>query len=189
MKPHPKPPPRPPKEKKPLKRTPLKRVPSTKKKISYGRAEIEQYSKARIKKDLDIVFSIWTRMKSADENGMTTCISCQKIKHYHDLQNGHYMTRALAPALIFNEMNTHAQCAYCNRNEGNRLAYRRVLIKIYGQEKIELLESMQHRKSWIGLFELKILLLQYIDKFKKECKRLNHTPNTTEQRVLNRWSK
>jgi ubiquitin len=157
------------------------------KKVSYGRKEIEAYGKTQVKKDLDVLFSVWTRMKDADKDGFVSCRSCSRISHWSKMQNGHWLNRSLYPSLIFNEIIAGPQCAYCNMNEGNPVPYRANLVKKHGEEKIKWLESQQNVKSGIGIFEMKILLLDYGKKFLEQCKRLKYEPNATQQRILIRW--
>jgi len=168
------------------KRKPIKRV---KKKISYGRKEISDYSKSQVKKDLDVIFMAWTRMRTANEDGMVTCISSLRPYHWSKVDAGHFLPRSTAPGLIFHPDNVWPQSKIDNWFEGNRIEYRKNLIKKIGLLKVEWMEAMQGRKSGIGLFEMKVMLLDYIEKFKLECVRLNHAPNARQQVVLNRWGK
>jgi len=160
-----------------------------KRKVSYGRKEIADYSKSKVKSDLNIIFSVWIRMRDADDNGIVICISSGKRYHWSKVDNGHYLPRSVAPGLIFNEMNCNAQSKIDNWMEGNRIEYRKGMIKKYGLAKVELLESLQNVKSGLGVFEMKFLLLDYLEKFKAHCARLNYEPNQTQQAVINRWVK
>lgn len=82
------------------------------------------------------------------------------------------MSRKEAPGLIFNEMNTHAQCFVCNKpKEGNKIKYRIAIAKRYGEEQIKLLESMVNHKSGFTAVTYQYLIGQYICKLMKERKR------------------
>lgn len=158
-------------------------------KKAYGRQEAEKLTKTRVKADLNVIFSAWVRMRDADDRGIVICISSGKPYHWHDVDNGHYLPRSVAPGLIFHETNCNAQSKIDNWLEGNRLEYRKGMIKKYGLTRVELLESMKNKKSGIGLFEMKALVFHYIGKFKEQATRLNHMPNKTQQAILNRWLK
>jgi len=171
------------KPRKPIKRTPIKR----KRKTAFGRKEIWKLTSSNVKHDLDIIFSAWIRMRDMDDDGNGQCISCNKPASWHHLQNGHFISRAQAPGLIFNERNCRAQCKRCNKwLEGNSSGYRETLIKRFGQGYVDILEAQKYKKSGLGLFEYKAMLLDYIGKFKEQCIRLGHKPNATQQAVLNR---
>jgi len=160
------------------------------KKGAYGRQEIQNLTKSKVKADLNIIFSVWRRMVDADSDGIVNCVSCNKEMIWDAGSNGHYISRAQAPGLIFSEINTGNQCGRCNGFlEGNSTGYRENLIKKHGIGKVELLESQKYLKSGIGLFEMKVLLSEYIKKFLHQCERLNYIPNTEQKRVLNRWNK
>lgn len=158
--------------------------------IAYGRQQIQKLTKSKIKADLNIIFSVWRRMVDADSQGIISCCSCNRLLHWHNSDNSHYISRAQAPGLVFDEVNTGAACRRCNGFlEGNATGYRENLIRKHGKERIELLESQRYKKSGLGSFEMKILLLAYIVKFKAECIRLDHEPNRAQAGVLKRWSK
>lgn len=158
-------------------------------KVAYGRKEIADYSKSQIKKDLNTIFCAYIRMRDADSEGMVKCISSQRPLHWSHADAGHFIPRSVAPALIFHPDNVHAQSKIDNWHEGNRLEYRKNLVSKIGLKKVEEMEILQHQKSGLGIFEYRLLLLQYIEKFEVQCKRLNYTPNITQQRVIERWKK
>ena len=85
-------------------------------------------------------FQRYVRLRDADLN----CISCNGNEK--DLwDGGHFFKAELFSGLIFNEMNCHKQCRKCNRFlNGNELQYRFGLIKRYGLEYVEQLESISN---------------------------------------------
>lgn len=102
------------------------------------------------------VFQKWIRLvRDKDRN----CISCDKPAKDYD--GGHYLKAELFSGLIFNEKNVHKQCVYCNHHKsGNELEYRDGLIKRYGIEYVESLESIKNenrerRYSDVELNEIK----------------------------------
>lgn len=64
---------------------------------------------AQLKSRLDAVFSIWTRRRFADENGMVRCITCQRLSHWKDLHAGHFIARHHLAGRWLPE-NVHPQC-------------------------------------------------------------------------------
>lgn len=70
-------------------------------------------SQAKLKKDLDKVFSLYIRQKYAKDNGESRCYTCGRVAHYKDLQNGHFVSRAHL-ATRYSEDNCRPQCVGCN---------------------------------------------------------------------------
>ena len=96
------------------------------------------------KKDLQIIFNKFIRMRDAKQ----PCISCQK-KTLKKVNAGHYKSVGAHPGLRYNEENVHLQCEYCNTHlHGNLIEYRKGLIKRIGLEKTELIEGNHEPKNY-----------------------------------------
>lgn len=121
------------------------------------------------KTKLDTEFSKYIRLRDMIGNTRTfQCISCGRILPITQADCGHYINRQHM-ATRFSEVNCNAQCRSCNRfDEGNMQGYRRGLVRKYGEQKVELLESMKYQTCKYSEFEYKAL----IDYYKKEIKRL-----------------
>jgi hypothetical protein len=78
------------------------------------------------------------------------CISCGR--HHQGIYHaGHYRSRGSAPHLALDPRNLHKQCAPCNLYlHGNLIEYRAGLIRRYGLEYVEALESDQGTKHYTG---------------------------------------
>jgi hypothetical protein len=73
--------------------------------------------------DLDIIFSQLIRLKEADEHGMVKCFTCDIIKHWKQMQCGHFQPRAHMPTR-FSEKNCRPQCKNCNEDlRGNYVVF------------------------------------------------------------------
>lgn len=70
-------------------------------------------SQAKLKKKLDTIFSQYIRLKYADQNGMVHCYTCSTVKHWKEIQNGHWIPRNNL-ATRFSEDNCRPQCVACN---------------------------------------------------------------------------
>lgn len=70
-------------------------------------------SAAKLKKELDAIFSKYIRLKYADESGMVACYTCSTVKHWKEMQNGHWIPRNNL-ATRFEERNCRPQCVGCN---------------------------------------------------------------------------
>lgn len=143
------------KRKTPMRRTALKGV-----KID-RRATKGTKSVSKLKKDLDRVYSIYIRRKYADANGFVSCFTCGVRKHWKEMQNGHYVSRAHNNTR-FDDFNCHVQCAGCNIfKSGNMDMYALRLQEKYGDG---VLQELNRRKNIIKQFtvpELETLIKQY----------------------------
>ena len=88
----------------------------------------------------DKYFSLYIRLRDADENGIGTCVTCGLKKHIKGLHCGHFIGRQ-HQSTRFDEMNGHCQCAGCNTfNEGRKAEYEHYLISRYGEQEVNLLK-------------------------------------------------
>ncbi len=130
-------------------------------------------SSASLKNKLDAVFSQYIRLKYAMPNsGMCKCISCGAIKHWSEIQNGHYMSRRYM-ATRFSEDNCRPQCVACNIfNQGNVQMYRRGLIEQIGEKRVNLIEyNAKATDRKYTRFEYEELIKHYsllVNQLKKE---------------------
>lgn len=73
--------------------------------------------------DLDIIFSQLIRLKEADEHGMVKCFTCDDVKHWKQIQCGHFVSRAHMPTR-FSEKNCRPECKKCNEDlRGNLVVF------------------------------------------------------------------
>ena len=75
--------------------------------VSGKRKRVKTY--AALKRELDSTFSVWTRRRFADSNGMVRCITCQKVSHWKTVDAGHYVSRSYL-ATRWHPENVHPQC-------------------------------------------------------------------------------
>jgi hypothetical protein len=119
---------------------------------------------------LDRIFSLFIRLRDADENGYCRCISCGKIVHWKECDAGHYINRKHM-ALRYDEKNVNAQCRACNRfDEGNMIGYHAGLVKKYGAKVIDYLNIKRHNVCKMGVSEYSLLINHYkaeVDELKK----------------------
>lgn len=113
-------------------------------------------------KDAQMVFNRFIRLRDSSLN----CISCGgKLGTKYDA--GHYKSVGAHPELRFSELNTHAQCVYCNQHlSGNLINYRKILLVRIGAEKVEWLEG-KHNPLKLTIEEIKELIAEYKQKIKQ----------------------
>ena len=65
------------------------------------------------KHQADKYFSVYIRRLNADSNGDAVCVTCRAIKHWKELQCGHYIPRNHL-STRFDDRNVAPQCCGCN---------------------------------------------------------------------------
>ena len=107
-------------------------------------------------KEAQAVFNRFIRLRDANK----PCISCGRF-HQGQYHAGHYRTTAAQPALRFNEINCHKQCAPCNNHKsGNITEYRIELVRRIGEDLVEWLEIDHPPQKWT-VDELKAIKKYY----------------------------
>ena len=88
----------------------------------------------------DRYFSLFIRLRDADENGIGTCCTCGLKKDVKYMDNSHFIGRQ-HQATRFDEMNCHTACKKCNGfEEGRKDVYEKFLIEKYGSDRVNLLK-------------------------------------------------
>ena len=137
---------------------------------------ISMKSLSKLKKDLDKIFSLYIRLRDADDQGMVICFTCNKIAHYKNgMQNGHFMSRKHL-STRFDEENCQVQCAGCNIfRYGEQYKFSVNLDNKYGDGKANELEilSRQTMKFSRVDYDIKISYYQSLVKKIKKEKQIN----------------
>lgn len=115
-----------------------------------------------LRKKLWKIFSEYIRRRDADDNGIVKCISCPQIKHYKEMDAGHYHPQSLGLQVVFVEKNVHAQCTYCNHAlQGNQVEYSKALIKRYGEGILEELENIKNSSLKLSRSDYEEMIQKY----------------------------
>lgn len=90
------------------------------------------------------------RLKASDDHGFCKCVSCGQIKHYKDMQGGHFIPRGCSETKLLEE-NIHPQCSGCNgfgmRFGSAAQSYTLYMQEMYSKEFVEDLIQKQRAKS------------------------------------------
>lgn len=98
----------------------------------------------------------WVRLRDA----ALPCVSCGR-HHEGQYHAGHYRTVGSNPALRFEPLNIHKQCAPCNNHKsGDIVNYRIELVKRIGAELVEWLEGPHEPKRYT-IEDLKAITAEY----------------------------
>lgn len=109
-------------------------------------------------------FSKFIRLRDADENGYCTCITCGNVRHWKNLDCGHFIKRQHMAAR-FNEKNCAAQCKGCNAFEqGKSAEHEKYIIDTYGKDARDILKACERVHFKRSKLELSILASEYKNK-------------------------
>jgi len=138
-------------------------------------------SLSTLKKKLWTIFSQYVRMREADENGITSCISCGKRGHWRSFDAGHFVPKSTGLWCYFLEKSVHPQCQKCNLFlQGNQYEYALSLKKKYGEGVIDEIMSQRKEGFKYSRSDYEEMIQYYSDKVKKIAP---HTVN--EQQTKN----
>jgi hypothetical protein len=115
------------------------------------------------------VFSEYIRLRDTKINGgYGRCYTCNAIKHWKNMDAGHYEKRQHMN-LLYDERNVHAQCQKCNRFGGGMQSdYAIHLIKDYGEGILQELS----KAKWIPKKYSDLELMGMIEDYKAKVKEL-----------------
>ena len=89
--------------------------------------------KKAIKNKLDKVFSLYIRLKDANVDGFTSCVTCGKYAHFKELQCGHFQSRRHM-STRWDEDNCNVQCSGCNVfKHGEQFLHAKYIDKKHGK--------------------------------------------------------
>jgi hypothetical protein len=108
--------------------------------------------------DLDIIFSQLIRLKEADEHGVVKCFTCDDVKHWKDMQCGHFQPRAHMPTR-FSEKNCRPQCKHCNEDLRGNLKVFAERLEAEEPGLVAILEEQARGIQDYGRDELKRLIV------------------------------
>lgn len=78
-------------------------------------------------------FSLFIRLRDAFNGGYVKCCTCSTIKHYKEMQAGHFFSQGANRRIVFDLQNCHTQCVSCNMyKSGNLGIYSGFLADKYG---------------------------------------------------------
>lgn len=130
-------------------------------------------SNSQLQKTLDKYFSYYIRLRSADENGMVTCVTCGKRLHWKEADCGHFRTRN-KKIHRFNEKNCNIQCTYCNQFlKGEQYKHGQYIDKKYGEGFADYLTSTENQICKRNRVDFEFLIAEYKQKAKVEAERIN----------------
>lgn len=119
---------------------------------------------------VDKKVSEYIRKKHANSDGYCRCVTCGVIKHWKEMDNGHFIKREHL-LTRYMETNMAVQCRKCNRFQGGREArFAEYIIKKYGLKEFNKLMNLE-RMTFTGSKSL--LLMTEHERYKEKLRKLH----------------
>lgn len=110
--------------------------------------------------------SEYIRRKYAAYNGMVRCVTCGTVKHWKEMQAGHFID-GRNNAILFDERGIHPQCYSCNiMKHGNKIEYFKFMELNYGRALIDELCIQSKKTVKFTTWELEDIIKKYDEKIK-----------------------
>lgn len=117
-------------------------------------------SVSQLKKKAWTLFSIHIRTKYADWRGYVACVTCGIVKHWKEMQAGHFIP-GRHNSILFDERGVFPQCYRCNISlKGNPRAYDAFMRK-YHLKDIKILEKLDTINKQFTPKELMEIIQKY----------------------------
>jgi|TARA_Y100000310_G_C20657448_1_gene802741 5-methylcytosine-specific restriction endonuclease McrA len=134
---------------------------------------MQKKSVSKLKKDLDLWFSLFIRLRNATLEGVCQCFTCGKIGYYKTMQNSHFQSRKHL-STRFNEENCQVGCVKCNVfNYGEQYKFSVALDNKYGEGTAKDLELLAKQTIKISRSDYEEKITYYKEVVKKLKKQKN----------------
>ena len=134
-----------------------------------------------LKEKASVLIQKIVRLKAADCNGYCQCVSCGVVKHWKEMQGGHYVPRGNSATRLMEE-NVHPQCKGCNgygmKYGDAEKHYTLYMIDMYGRDFVEHLLSLKGKPHKWSRCDLEDMIID----FKAQIKELE--ANIAGQNVI-----
>lgn len=112
---------------------------------------------------LDKIFSLYIRLKYADNQGNVKCFTCDNVHHYKAIQNGHFQSRRYM-STRFHVNNCKPQCYACNVGlHGQQYIFGVNLDREMGSGTAETMVLLSKQQKKFSTEEFKELIKHYTE--------------------------
>lgn len=128
---------------------------------------MKKSDKTKLKEKAWSLCSQYNRRKFANENGYVRCCTCGIMKHWKQMQAGHWLDgRNLS--ILFEDNGINPQCYQCNCLGGHRgldvkKEYREFMLNTYGEEEMERIVALKSQTKKMTINEYQELIDKYTD--------------------------
>lgn len=114
-----------------------------------------------LEKRLDKEFSDYVRRKDADEGGTVSCVTCNRLDYWRDVDCGHFVKRQHR-STRWDVRNCSTQCRRCNHfMAGRQDDYSRAIIKKHGLQVYEELMQLKYQTKKHSRSEIEEMIEHY----------------------------
>lgn len=107
-------------------------------------------------------FSLWVRLSHADANGYVQCFTCDQVRHYKEVDAGHWIPKKRGNSIYFEERNVKPQCPSCNRfYEGMGHIFTQRMIEEYGPGIVDEMEAQARQTKIYRLADYEEIESEY----------------------------
>ena len=129
-------------------------------------------SLSSLEKTADKWFSLYIRLRDADENGMVKCVTCGKTAHYKEMDCGHFVTRN-HKVTRYNEKNCNVQDTSCNQfKKGEQYLHGKYIDLIYGSGTAHYLMDISQKPYKRNRTDFEYLIQEYKQKAREQADKL-----------------
>lgn len=119
------------------------------------------------------------RLKSADDNGYCTCVSCGCVKKWNEgMQGGHFIPKGSSSYWSLEEENIHVQCAYCNqfgmKHGVAAQNYTIYMQDMYGEEYVEQMLADAKKPKKIYAADYRDMIAEWEENIRTQLERIGH---------------
>lgn len=130
---------------------------------------VGEKSLPQLKKELDVVFSRFIRLRDSRPDDFGYCYTCGKRIHYKEGHCGHFVPRNILTTRWL-ESNCKLQCVGCNLyGNGKILDFEENLVKELGQEEVDILKARRHQVMKVN----RAWYEEMIELYKNKAKEIN----------------
>jgi|TARA_R110002020_G_scaffold30039_7_gene94647 hypothetical protein len=126
---------------------------------------------SKLKKELDKYFSLYIRLRDADDLGNVICFTSKRLYHYKNIHAGHFMSRKCL-STRFCEVNVQPQSAADNLfGQGKQYQFGKELDLKYGEGTAERLQKKSKQIEKFSRIDYEEKISYYkkaVNKLKKE---------------------
>lgn len=117
-------------------------------------------------KKADKYFSLYIRLRNAINGQYCQCVTCGSVKHYKEMQLGHWRRRGLQPTR-YDERNCAPQCVRCNKwRSGEPERFEEYLVQKYGKDVVDELRQRSLFRQKRTQKDFEWIALEYYQKMK-----------------------
>ena len=127
-------------------------------------------------KALDAIQKL-VRLKAADDNGYCTCVTCNEMFKWSEMDGGHYIPKGCSSYWSLVEENVHPQCKGCNgfgmKYGTAAQQYTLYMVDTYGREFVDEMERKKKDEVKYYKRDYEDMIKEWNEQIKQHLDRIN----------------